>query len=118
MAAKRRALFLALATLLTSAAAVASIPRSTALDPPPRDRFELAQTQSGHNEVASIDNARLLHRALDRALPHQTSLPALSETRLRGSTVFAPLLQEGPSALSRAVRRASAFREFENVSDA
>src|SRR5207244_7057573 len=98
MAAKRRALLLAIASLLASTAAVASIPRSTALDPPAFDRFALDARERD-------DNDTLLDSTLDRALPHQASIALLSETRVRGSEVFVPLLHEERSALNRALGR-------------
>ena len=110
MAAKGKALVLVAAAiaLLVTPAAVASIPRSTMLDPQPIDRFALDDRHDGQLEAASIDNARLLHRALARALPASAPVASLSETRVWASVVDVQLLRRPTSPLSRALHRASA----------
>ncbi len=111
MAAKGKVLLLAIASLLVSTAAVASIPRSTALDPPPFDRYALDDRERD-------DNDALLAGALDRTMATSESIARLAETRVRGIAVLAPFERQPASELSRALRRASGFREFESASDA
>ena len=84
MAAKRGALPLlfAIAAIIASSPAFASIPRSSVLEPPAIDRFT-SETPSGHREVAPIDvNARLMMAALDRAMPDPVSLSRWTAERL------------------------------------
>ncbi len=119
MAAKGKAFALVAAAiaLFVTPAAVASIPRITILDPQPIDRSELDDRQDGHIEVASIDNVRLLHRALARALPASAPVASLSETRVWGSTVDVRLAHQVERPLSRALRKASAASWAEIASD-
>src|SRR5437016_3030723 len=117
MAAKRRALLFAIASLLASTAAVASIPARTILEPQPIDRFALEDRHGGQLEAASIDNARLLGRALARALPASAPVGSLSETRVWASRVEVSLVHQVEQPLTRALHRASADLWPEIASD-
>jgi len=107
MAAKKRALLLfALATIFASAPAFASIPRRSALTAPAIDRFSNDDRHDA--DQPSIDNVRLMHRALARALPAPAPIESLSKSRVWAFSRDVELTHRIESPLTRALRRASA----------
>src|SRR4051794_12163408 len=119
MAAKKGAppFLFAIATIVASSRAFASIPRDRALEPPAIHRYALQVESQRLDDRASIDNARLLGRALARALPAPAPVESLSETRVWAFALGQSLLSQGASPLTRALHRASARSWPEIVSD-
>ncbi len=102
MAAKKGAVLLfVLLTLLVSSAAVASIRRTSVLDHPSIDRYATNQV----DDAMSIDNARLLHRALARALPPPAPIASVSKSRVWIFSANVELVRRVERPLSRSLRR-------------
>src|SRR5205085_7874151 len=117
MAAKKRTLLLfAIAMICASSRSFASIPRSQVVDVPTIDRFSIDDRQLA-DDRESIDNARLLHRALIRLWSSSTPVASLSKTRVWGPSVDVQLARQVEHPLTRALRRASARSWSDIASD-
>ena len=105
------AFFFVALSLLVSSSALASIPRSTALDPPAFDRYALAD-----EPIASTD-VLPLHEQLKRAAVVSWPRESLLETRVGASPIEKSLFAPSTSPLTRALHQAYAHLNCESASD-
>src|SRR6266404_7359173 len=91
MAAKRKAVLLFAIAIAASSRVFASIPRNSSIAPASIDRYELQDETQQANDRQSIDNERLIARALRGSLPAPVPLTSLSETRVWGLDYTTPL---------------------------
>jgi len=116
MATKGRALsiVLAIVAIFASISAFASIPRNTILD---EAKSIDSRAIDLPGDDASIDNAELLHHAIDGALAMPVPVESLSESRVWVSRLERPLIVEPISPLTHALHRGSVAAWPEIASD-